>query len=127
MTSLDILARNSVTVKPYIHIDIEKFQVYSRAQPFLFPFFPLLFPIVIWHRAKLTAEKKKLHEKDVNITGENERDKVIALVCDRIMLGKLVDDKKALTAQDTLESRIKYIMMQTAALQRTAEEIKDDK
>ena len=96
--------------------------MYSRAQPFLFPFFPLLFPIVIWHRAKLTAEKKKMHEKDVNILGENERDKVIALVCDRIMLRKVVDDKGG-----TLESRIKCIMMQTAALQHKAEEVKDEK
>ena len=67
---------------------------YISAQPLLFPFFAIFFPLIIWFRRRLREERSRKKEKDTELATneETERDKLISALCDRFTCGNLVEE-----------------------------------
>ncbi|KAL5246823.1 hypothetical protein ACHWQZ_G018875 [Mnemiopsis leidyi] len=98
---------------------------YSRAQPFLFPFFPFLFPFIFWFRAKLADEQRKNTEKSITISDLCERDELINTVSDRFAFGNLVGMNDGAEGEN-FETRMKSKKQKSVMLQ-IAQKIKKKK
>ena len=102
-----------------------KFQEYSRAQPFLFPFFPFLCPFIFWFRARLAEERRKNTQKNLTISDLCERDKLINSVSDRFAFGNLVGMNEGAEGE-SFETRMKSKKQKSVMLQ-IAQKIKKKK